>query len=269
MTPRAPVLFVSHGAPNVALDHDAYTQALESFGASYPRPRAIVVVSAHWEWPGPARVNAMAQPPPIHDFSGFSPEMYALKYPAPGAPEIADEALDLLASAGINAVRETARGWDHGLWVPLRLLYPAASSPVVEISLPIPRSPDRLSRVGRALSPLRDQGVLLLGSGGIVHNLRRLEWKDRQAPAVPWAAEFDAWVADKVQARAYDELREYATKGPHAGLAVPTSEHFDPLFFALGALRAGDEPVWLHEGFQYGSLSMRSVAFQPRAEGFA
>jgi 4,5-DOPA dioxygenase extradiol len=266
MTPRSPVLFISHGAPNVALDHDAYTEALGSFGVAHPNPRAIVVVSAHWEWPGPARVNAMALPPPIHDFSGFSPEMYALKYPAPGAPDVADEALDLLAAAGINAVRETARGWDHGLWVPLRLLYPAASSPVVEVSLPIPRSPDKMCRIGRALSPLRDQGVVLLGSGGIVHNLGRLEWKDRSGAALDWASEFDSWVADKVTAGAYAELRDYATHAPHAELAVPSSEHFDPLFFAVGALRDGDEPVWLHEGFQYGSLSMRSVAFQPRAD---
>jgi 4,5-DOPA dioxygenase extradiol len=264
MNARPPVLFVSHGAPSVALDHGAYARTLGAFGARYPNPRAIVVMSAHWEWPGPARVNGMAQPPPIHDFSGFSPEMHALKYPAPGSPEVADEALDVLASAGIHAVRETSRGWDHGLWVPMRLLYPEASRPVVQISLPIPRSPDRLFRMGRALSALRDQGVLLLGSGGIVHNLRRLDWKDRQAPAVAWAAEFDAWVADRILAGAYDELRAYAARAPHADLAVPTSEHFDPLFFALGALGPDDEPVWIHEGFEYASLSMRCVAFQPR-----
>jgi 4,5-DOPA dioxygenase extradiol len=224
-------------------------------------------MSAHWEWPGPARVNAVARPALIHDFTGFSPEMYALTYPAPGAPEIAEETLDLLASAGVNAVRETARGWDHGLWVPLKLLYPGAAVPAVEVSLPIPRSPDQVFRLGRALSPLREQGTLLVGSGGVVHNLRRLDWNDSHAPTADWAAAFDAWVADRIMSRAYDDLRRYAGRAPHAELAVPTTEHFDPLFFALGALRDDDEPTWLHTGFQYASLSMRTVAFEARAAG--
>jgi 4,5-DOPA dioxygenase extradiol len=262
MSKRPPVVFVSHGAPSVALERNEYTEALGALGARNPAPRAILVVSAHWEWPGPARVNSAARPSVIHDFSGFPPEMYALSYPAPGAPEFADEALDLLASAGLHAVPETARGWDHGLWVPLRLMYPEASVPVVEVSLPIPRSPDRLLRMGRCLAPLRDQGVLLMGSGGVVHNLRRLHWDDGPAPAAPWALQFDNWVAERVEARAYDEILRYREKAPNAEEAVPTTEHFDPLFFALGAARDDDRPRWIHSSFRFGTLSMRTLALE-------
>jgi 4,5-DOPA dioxygenase extradiol len=262
MVRRPPVLFVSHGAPTVALERNEFTRALAALGSRLEAPRAIVVVSAHWEWPGPARVNAVARPSIIHDFSGFPPEMYALTYPAPGAPDLADEALDLLASAGLNAVRETARGWDHGLWVPLRLMYPEANVPVVEVSLPIPRSPDRLLRMGRCLGPLRDQGVLLMGSGGVVHNLRRLHWADDHGPAAPWAEAFDTWVAERVESRAYDELLRYRERAPNAEEAAPTTEHFDPLFFALGAVREDDRPTWVHSSFRFGTLSMRTLAFE-------
>ena len=262
MAQRQPVLFVSHGAPTVALEKNAYTEALAAFGTRLAAPRAIVVLSAHWEWPGPARVNAVSHPSIIHDFSGFPPEMYAVSYPAPGAPELADEALDLVAAAGLHAVRETARGWDHGLWVPLKLMFPEANVPVVEISLPIPRSPDRLLRLGRCLAPLRDQGVLLMGSGGIVHNLRRLRWEDDDAPAAEWATAFDAWVAERVEARAHDELLRYRERAPNAEEAAPTTEHFDPLFFALGASRDDDRLQWIHSSFRFGTLSMRTLAFE-------
>jgi 4,5-DOPA dioxygenase extradiol len=262
MAQRWPVLFVSHGAPTVALETNGYTQALAAFGSGLGVPRAVVVVSAHWEWPGPARVNAVARPSIIHDFSGFPPEMYALTYAAPGAPDLADEALDLLASAGIHAVPETARGWDHGVWVPLRLMYPGANAPVVEISLPIPRSPERLLRLGRSLAPLREQGVLLMGSGGVVHNLRRLHREDDPAPPAAWAAEFDTWVAERIESRAFDEILRYRERAPNAEEAVPTTEHFDPLFFVLGAARGDDHPTWIHESFRYGTLSMRTLVLE-------
>ena len=255
-------MFVSHGAPTIALERGPYTEALAAFGSRVPAPQAIIVMSAHWEWPGPVRVNAVESPSIIYDFSGFPPELYALTYPAPGTPDLADEVLDLLASAGINAVRETARGWDHGLWVPLSLMYPEANLPVVEVSLPMPRTPDRLLRMGRCLAPLRDQGVLLMGSGGVVHNLRRLRWEDDDGPAAPWAVEFDSWVAERVESHAYELLLRYQETAPHAEEAVPTTEHFDPLFFALGAARDGDRPVWIHSSFRFGTLSMRTLALE-------
>jgi len=139
-------------------------------------------------------------------------------------------------------------------------MYPEANVPVVEISLPVPRSPDRLFRLGRCLAALRDQGVLLMGSGGVVHNLRRLRLEDDHSPAAPWALEFDDWVAERVQSHAYDLLLRYHGTAPHAEEAAPTTEHLDPLFFVLGAARDGDRPVWIHSSFRFGTLSMRTFA---------
>jgi 4,5-DOPA dioxygenase extradiol len=255
-----PVLFVSHGAPSAALDDDGYTKALGAWARGRPRPRAIVVVSAHDEARGPVRVNTGGKPSLIYDFSGFPAPLYELRYPAPGAPDLAREVAGALAGAGLDPVLDARRGWDHGVWVPLRLLYPAADVPVVEVSLPVPRTPDLLVAMGRAVAPLRERGVLLFGSGGIVHNLRRLRWDDAEGPPEPWASAFDTWVEERVKARDAAGLAAYATRAPHADLAVPTSEHFDPLFFVLGARDGRDEVESLYEGFRYGTLSLRSFA---------
>ena len=256
-----PALFVSHGAPTVALEKGAYARALADFGARTPRPEAIVVVSAHWEALGPVRVNAVDGPSLIYDFAGFPREMYALDYPAPGAPALADEVLRLLRSAGVDAVAEAKRGWDHGVWVPLRLLYPEASIPIVEVSLPVPRDPDRLFRIGQALGPLRSRGILVVGSGGIVHNLGLLHWSGKEAAVDEWARAFDDWVNERLEGRGVEQLLQYRLRAPHADLAVPTSEHLDPLFFVLGATTEGERPSTVFSGFQYGNLSMRTVAF--------
>jgi 4,5-DOPA dioxygenase extradiol len=255
-----PALFVSHGAPTVALDDDAYTRALGAWARRRPRPRVVVVVSAHAEARGPVRVNAGAQPSPIYDFYGFPAPLYEVRYPAPGAPDLAREVAGAFAEAGLEPVLDARRGWDHGVWVPLRLLYPAADVPVVEVSLPVPRTPELLLTMGRALAPLREKGVLLFGSGGIVHNLRRLRWDDAEGPPEPWAAAFGAWVDERLLARDLAGVVAYASRAPHANLAVPTSEHFDPLFFVLGARDDRDEMESVFEGFRYGTLSLRSFA---------
>jgi 4,5-DOPA dioxygenase extradiol len=255
-----PALFVSHGAPSAALDDDAYTHALGGWARARPRPRAIVVVSAHAEVRGPVRVNAGARPSLIYDFYGFPSPLYDLRYPAPGAPDLAREVAGAFVAAGLDPVLDAQRGWDHGVWVPLRLLYPAADVPVVEVSLPVPRTPELLLAMGRALTPLRERGVILFGSGGIVHNLRRLRWDDPEGPPEPWAAAFGAWVDERLQARDTAGLLAYASLAPHADLAVPTSEHFDPLFFVLGARDGRDGVESLYEGFRYGTLSLRSFA---------
>ncbi len=257
---RFPACFVSHGAPTAALDDDAYTGALAGFAREQPEPAAIVVVSAHWEAHGPVRVNAAAEPALIYDFGGFPDALYRLSYPAPGSPELAAEIGGLLGEAGIAHTEETARGWDHGVWVPLRLLYPEAAAPVVEISLPLPRTPAVVMALGAALAPLRDRGVLLFGSGGIVHNLRRLRFGEKDAPVDDWAAAFDAWVRVRLEQLDAAGLASYADAAPHAALAVPTTEHFDPLFFVLGACGDADRCSAIFEGFEYGSLSMRSFA---------
>jgi 4,5-DOPA dioxygenase extradiol len=255
-----PALFVSHGAPTAALDDDAYTRALGAWARGRPRPRAVVVVSAHAEARGPVRVNAASEPSLIYDFYRFPAPLYDLRYPAPGGPDLAREIAGALAEAGLDPVLDAQRGWDHGVWVPLRLLYPAADVPVVALSLPVPRTPEGLLATGRALAPLRERGVLLLGSGGIVHNLHRLRMDDLGAPTEPWAAAFGAWVDDRLEARDTEALAAYAARAPHADLAVPTSEHFDPLFFVVGARDARDRVESVYEGFRYGSLSLRSFA---------
>jgi 4,5-DOPA dioxygenase extradiol len=255
-----PALFVSHGAPTAALDDDAYTRALGAWARGRPRPQAVVVVSAHAEARGPVRVNAGARPSLIFDFYGFPAPLYALRYPAPGAPDLAREVSGAFGAARLAPVLDAQRGWDHGVWVPLRLLYPAADVPVVEVSLPVPRTPELLLGMGRALAPLRDKGVLLLGSGGIVHNLRRLRWDDPGGPPEPWSAAFSAWVDERLLALDTAGLEAYATAAPHADLAVPTSEHFDPVFFVLGARRERDRVESVFEGFRYGTLSLRSFA---------
>jgi 4,5-DOPA dioxygenase extradiol len=253
-----PALFVSHGAPTAALEDDAYARALGAWARKRPRPRAVVVLSAHAEASGPVRVNAARQPGLIYDFFGFPPALYDLRYPAPGAPDLAHEIASLCADAGLEPVLDARRGWDHGVWVPLRLLYPEADVPIVELSLPVPRTPELLLQMGEVLAPLRDRGALLFGSGGIVHNLRRIR-VDAEAPE-PWAAEFGAWVDERLSRLDVEALREYRTRAPHAELAVPTSEHFDPLFFVLGARNARDQVEDVFSGIRYGSLSLRSFA---------
>jgi 4,5-DOPA dioxygenase extradiol len=250
---RAPLLFISHGAPSIALEEDGFTRAVHDFGQTLDAAPAMVVVSAHWQSRG-LRVNAAARPDPIYDFGGFAPELYTLRYDAPGEPALAREIARLTGAA-----LEEERGWDHGVWVPLRHLRPQADIPIVELSLPVGAD---LMSIGRALAPLRDRGVVLTGSGGIVHNLRMIHLDDKFAPVDPWAHEFDAFVADALERRDFDAIAGYRTRAPHASLAVPTPEHFEPLLILLGAASAGDEVSTIFAGFQYGNLSMRTFTLR-------
>ena len=255
---KLPVLFVSHGSPMVALEEDSYTQALRRWPTHIPRPAAIVVVSAHWQAPRPVRVATSPAPATIHDFYGFPPELYALRYAPAGAPELASAIVERLREAGIAAEADPGRGLDHGAWVPLRFLYPRADVPVVAVSLATPARPGELLALGQALAPLREQGILVFGSGGVVHNLGRLDRRGGPVPVAGWAQAFDDWVRDRLGAGDVDALAAYERAAPHAALAVPTSEHFDPVLVALGAA-AGDRRVSdVYEGFRFGSLSMRS-----------
>ncbi|WP_225411151.1 dioxygenase family protein [Stigmatella hybrida] len=256
----APAAFVSHGSPLVALDTDAYPQALRRFGESVNGVRALVVVSAHWETPGGVRVTASATPPLIYDFGGFPEALYRLTYPCPGAPEVAQEAVALLAAAGFASAADAGRGLDHGTWVPLRLALPEASLPVVQVSMPRGASAEDVMRMGQALRPLRSQGVLLLGSGGVSHNLRRL-FPDKAAPSESWAQAFDTWVAERLDARDFSGLLDWM-RAPNARLAHPTAEHFLPLSFVLGAALPEDRLMPVFEGFHHGTLSMRSFALR-------
>jgi 4,5-DOPA dioxygenase extradiol len=258
---RITALFVSHGAPSAALEDDDYTRALGAWAREGPRPRAIVIVSAHGEARGAPRVGAGERPPLIYDFRGFPPSLYALEYPAPGAPGLAAEVAAALVRGGLEAVVDADRGFDHGVWVPLRLLYPEADVPVVQVSLPVPRTPGVVLAMGAALAPLRGRGVLLLGSGGVVHNLRRLEADDGHV--APWAKAFDSWVDEHLEALDVEGLLRYASAAPDARLAVPTTEHLDPLFFVLGCRNEDDRLESVFAGFRYGTLSLRSFALTP------
>ncbi len=256
---RAPAVFLAHGSPMSALGGDEHAAALRRFGAEWPQLRAIVIVSAHWQRPEPVRVTSWSHMPLIYDFGGFAEELYRITYPAPGQPAVAARALELLGASGLRAEAESTRGLDHGAWVPLLLAWPEADIPVVQVSLPA-LDPAGIFRLGEALRPLREEGVMVVGSGGIVHNLRRIHLHDKNAAVDGWAADFDRWVAGRVAERDFGRLFGYRQEAPHAALAVPTPEHFDPLFVTLGASFEEDDLVSIYEGFHYGNLSLRSFA---------
>ncbi len=257
----APALFVSHGSPLVALETDAYPQALKALGEGLGAVRAVVVVSAHWETRNAVHVTAAEAPPLIYDFGGFPEALYQVKYPSPGAPELARTLVARLEAAGLKAVADPTRGLDHGTWIPLRLALPEARTPVVQVSLPWGASAADVARMGEALRPLRSEGVLLMGSGGLTHNLRRLAWQDKSAPAEAWAREFDGWIAGKLAARDFPGIQSW-TSAPHARLAHPSAEHLLPLFFVLGAALPEDRLTPVFEGFHYATLSMRSFVLR-------
>jgi 4,5-DOPA dioxygenase extradiol len=261
MSNRTPAIFVAHGAPTLAIEHDAYTEKLGQAGKRLSGARGVVIISAHWQSRPPVRVNVVEKPSMIYDFGGFDDALYRIQYRASGSSAIANEVIDALRDAGVQVEAEASRGWDHGVWVPLLHLLPNASLPVVEVSLPYGAPPADLIALGAALRPLRDRGIAIIGSGGIVHNLRELEFGDKDAPPVDWAAAFDTWVASRVAKRDVDALTKYRSTAPNAARAVPTDEHFAPLFVILGATDEGDRMETVHEGFQYGTLSTRSLAF--------
>jgi 4,5-DOPA dioxygenase extradiol len=253
----APALFISHGAPTLALEPNPAHRFLRQLPQRLPRPLAILAVSAHWTTAQPAVSNA-ARPDTIHDFAGFPPQLYDLTYPAPGAPDLAEEVHGQLQAAGIAVTRDSHRGLDHGAWIPLRLMYPDADIPVTQLSIQPQLGPAHHLALGRALQALRRRGVLLLASGGLVHNLGRL---DRSGGPPPWAARFEQWMTDAVVGGDLQGLLAYRERAPHAEDAHPTDEHLLPLFVALGA--AGEHPRGsvLHRSFTYGSLSMACYAF--------
>jgi 4,5-DOPA dioxygenase extradiol len=260
---RVPSLFVAHGSPMSVLDK-AFAGALHKFTSRQLKLRAIVVLSAHWQVPGAIRVTSSPKPPLIYDFAGFPGWLYEVAYPCPGDRAVAQMVAVMLERAGIEARLDPDRGLDHGAWVPLSLAFPAAAVPVVQVSLPLPSAPGQMLAMGRALAPLRSEHILLMATGGTVHNLGRLQ-ADLDSPfPEPWADEFDRWVRGKVGELDAEALADYARLAPHAGAAVPTSEHFDPLLFTAGTALPGDVVYDIYEGFRYGTLSMRSFALTGR-----
>jgi 4,5-DOPA dioxygenase extradiol len=256
MADRLPSVFVSHGAPTLALDPGATGAFLRQLGETLPRPGAVLSISAHWGTAEP-QVGAAAQPATIHDFSGFPQALYEIRYPAPGAPALGERVRELLGADGIAVAADPARGLDHGAWVPLRLIYPAADVPVVQLSVQPARDASWHHRLGAALRPLREEGVLILASGSAVHNLAELDWTTG-APA-DWAVAFDEWLAADIAAGGTADLLDWQKAAPQARRAHPSPEHLLPLFVALGA--GGPSGERIHRGFTYGSLSMAAYRF--------
>lgn len=261
-TDRLPVLFVSHGSPMFALEAGETGPALTRWGQAlrqrHPGLRGVVILSPHWMAHG-VEVMAHAQPPTWHDFGGFPPALYRLQYPAPGAPVLAQQVQARLAQAGIAATLNPERPLDHGAWVPLMHLLPQADVPVVQLALPVDADARAVYALGQALQDLRAQGVLLVGSGSMTHNLREFFGGERQAAS--YVVEFSRWVEQQVQAGAIDALLDWQQQAPHALRAHPTDEHFLPLYFALGA-GAGSTPHYLSREVMYGMLAMDAFALQ-------
>ncbi|WHZ11540.1 MAG: hypothetical protein OJF60_001979 [Burkholderiaceae bacterium] len=261
---RMPVLFVGHGSPMNAIEDNAYRRSWQTlgtqFGTRWPRPQLILCISAHWltaDW----WLTGMAKPKTIHDFGGFPQELFDQQYPAPGAPDAAR------AISGLVRQRQSAPlgldegewGLDHGAWSVLKPMFPDADTPVIQLSMDYSRAPEEHYALARQLKVLRERGVLILGSGNIVHNLRAARWGNASTQAYDWAIEFDAVTGEHIAQGRLDALQEFQKLGPLAQQAHPTHEHYLPLLYAAGAVDAGEAPRFFNTSFQLGSIGMRSV----------
>lgn len=252
---RMPALFIGHGSPMNAIDDTAWSQAWRGLGAQLSRPEAILVISAHWMTPG-VGVTAMAQPQTIHDFGGFPDALFAMQYPAPGSPELARRVQSLLAPQAVNL--DQSWGLDHGAWSILVHLFPDADIPVVQLSLDLSRPNLFHYELGRCLRPLRDEGVLILASGNVVHNLRLIQWQDTQ-PSPAWSSRVEQRVQACLNARDHAALIDYPNLDPQALLAIPTPEHYLPLLYIAGLQEDEETVSFPVRGIDLGTISMLSV----------
>jgi 4,5-DOPA dioxygenase extradiol len=251
---RMPVLFAGHGSPMNAIENNVFTRGWRDIAAKLPRPRAILAISAHWVTEGVHTSNS-AQPRTVYDMYGFPRPLYEVKYPAPGSPELAERLLQLLPGAAID----NTWGIDHGTWSVLVHMFPGADIPVVQLGLSERLDAAAHLKLGRALAPLRDEGVLIFGSGNVVHNLRLVDWDNEGGE--PWADEFDAYIKQRVEARDFEAVADHRRAGASAAKAFPTPEHFWPLLYALGASDEADRLTVFNDARTLGSLSMTSYLF--------
>lgn len=266
---RLPTLFISHGSPTFAVEPGQTGPALARFAAQLPPLRAILVISPHWSTRA-ARVSTREQQEAWHDFGGFPAELYALRYAPAGAPWLAERVQALLGAAGLPVEGDARRPLDHGAWVPLMHMYPGAQVPVVELSLLPQVPPQQQWAIGRALTPLRDEGVLIIGSGSITHNLVELDWAHAGAPVTGWADAFRRWIGERLAAHDLDALFDYRRRAPQATRAHPTDEHLLPLFVALGAADDdGAQVTRLGDEVTHASLAMDTYAFGAPVAGSA
>jgi 4,5-DOPA dioxygenase extradiol len=251
-------VFISHGSPMHALQPGPAGEAWKALARRLPRPKAILIASAHWETNLPM-LTGSEKPETIHDFYNFPQPLYQLRYPAPGAPAVARRAQELLRDAGITAAIDGCRGLDHGAWSPLLYMYPDADIPVVQISVQPELGPRHHVAVGNSVRSLAHEGVLIIGSGHMTHNLR--DWSRGQGAPAPYAKEFQAWVFDKLNKKDVDTLMDYRSASPHGVRAHPTDEHFLPLFFALGAAAEKAKPERVYDAIDAGVLAMDAYVF--------
>jgi 4,5-DOPA dioxygenase extradiol len=253
-----PSVFISHGSPMHALEPGAAGEAWKALGRRLPRPEAILISSAHWETNLPM-LTGSEKPETVHDFYNFPEPLYRLRYPAPGAPQVAKRAQALLKDAGFTAGIDGCRGLDHGAWSPLLYMYPEADIPVVQISVQPALGPGHHVELGRALAPLAKENVLIIGSGHMTHNLR--DWSRGAGAPAPYAREFQQWVKEKLEQKDFDSLVDYRSRSPHGVRAHPTDEHFLPLFFALGAAAGKAKPERVYDAIDSGVLAMDAYVF--------
>lgn len=257
---RLPTLFVSHGAPTLAIEDSPAHQFLTEFGQTLGKPRAILMLSAHFDL-SVATITTSTAPETIHDFGGFPKALYDIAYPAPGYPDLARRVADLLQAGGIPIREDATRGLDHGAWVPLLLMYPDADVPVVQLSIDSRQGATYHFRLGELLRPLRDEGVLIVGSGGATHNLRYMFQPAPGDPTPEWVIGFRDWLAETVENDHRDDLAYYRERGPFATQNHPTEEHFLPLLASMGATEPGELCQRIHESESFGVLAMDSYLF--------
>lgn len=258
MLNNMPVLFIGHGSPMNAIASNEYTEMLAGLGKKIPSPRAILCISAHWMTEG-SWVTHMEQPKTIHDFYGFPQPLFDVQYPAPGAPDIAEEIERTLTHPRIHLDSEMW-GLDHGTWSVLRHMYPKADIPVMQLSLYLSRPADYHFTLGRELTKLRSMDILIIGSGNIVHNLRAINWETYSRPHT-WAVEFDEWMKDKLEKRDFRSIVENYLDSEAGKLAVPSPDHYFPLLYALGASTEEDKMQFEFEAIHNASISMRCLSF--------
>ena len=258
MNSRMPTIFLGHGNPMNALYDNAWTQGWAAIGQRLPQPRAVLSISAHWYLPGTA-VTAMAAPRTIHDFGGFPRELFQVQYPAPGDLELARRVRELLHPLQVR--EDLSWGLDHGTWSVLRHVFPAADVPVVQLSIDESQPPAFHHGLGQLLRPLRDEGILLIGSGDVVHNLHTYAWGRHPAQPFDWALRFEEKARELMLQGDHQSLVDYEALSPDAALSVPTPEHYLPLLYVLGASDKDDAVTFPVEGMDGGSISMLSVQF--------
>ena len=253
---KMPVMFVGHGSPMNVVEKNRFTEGWKKMAGLLPRPAAVLCVSAHWYGDGTS-VSAAEKPGTIYDFYGFPRQLYEIAYPAPGAPELAGRTAELLGAE--STYLDPERGLDHGAWSVLHFMYPQADVPVCQLSIDAHLTPQQSYETGKKLRPLRDEGILILGSGDVVHNLARLDWN--MSGGYPWADEFDAYIKSALLEGRHDDVVHYGRGGTAAGLAFTHRDHYDPLLYALGAVEEGEKVDVHNDERLMGSLSMTSYLF--------